>query len=132
MKTGSVPVPSLGVHASPLRYLDYLLVNTARAPVLTGTGVLARVPAPERYALHKLIVSQKRPKDASGRAKSLKDRQQAAALLGVLLVDAPEDLTEAWQDLVSRGTKGWELPARRTLKAMDKDLVETFSEMITG
>jgi hypothetical protein len=48
--------------------------------------VLVRVPVPERYAIHKLVVSQLRPK-ASG--KPGKDLRQAAILIEALVERFP-------------------------------------------
>ena len=126
-KASAALVPMMGAHADPIRFLDYLFVDTVPAVVLTGTGVLVRVPAPERYAVHKLIVARKRP--PGDRTKRAKDRAQAASLLEVLLLDAPEDVAEAWADLVKRG-KGWEQPARQTLKQLPDALTARFFEVV--
>lgn len=96
-------IRSLGVHATPLRYLDYLLEEVDDAAVLTNAGVLVRVPRPERFALHKLIVAQERGSGTRDRAR--KDVEQAAFLLRVLLDDRPDDLADAWANLVDRGTR---------------------------
>ncbi len=114
-KAGNVLLPVLGAHAKPLRFLDFLLGETVRAAVLTGSGVLVRVPTPERYALHKLIVAQRR--DASTRDKVPKDLGQAEALLRALLEDQPGDVEDAWADLVARGTR-WRRDAMRSLKQL--------------
>ena len=126
-KAAATLVPVMGAHAEPIRFLDYLFVDTVPAIVLTGTGVLVRVPTPERYAVHKLIVARKRP--AGDRTKRAKDRAQAASLLEVLLSDAPEDVAEAWSDLVKRG-KGWEQPARQTLEQLPETLTARFFEAV--
>src|SRR5215467_14278052 len=72
---------ALGTDAQPLRFLDFLIHDPVPAVLLHGCGVLVRVPSPERYAIHKLIVSRRRH---AGAAKSDKDLQQAEALLGAL------------------------------------------------
>jgi len=78
----AVAVPELGAHATGLPYLDYVLEETQPAMAMARTGCCAvRVPLPERFAIHKLVVSSLRV----GRdAKSLKDREQASALCAVL------------------------------------------------
>jgi hypothetical protein len=58
------------------------------------------VPAPARYAIHKLIVSRRR---SAGLAKSDKDLQQADALLAVLGQKRPEELRLAWIEAYGRG-----------------------------
>ena len=56
-----VPLPSLpGLGAQPLRFLDYLLYGEVPTVVLHGPGIAVNVPAPERYAVHKLIVATRR------------------------------------------------------------------------
>ena len=49
---------ALGTHAEPLRFLDFLIHAPEPAVVLHGAGILVSVPAPERYAVHKLIVDR--------------------------------------------------------------------------
>jgi len=62
----TVPVPELKAHAQGLPYLAYLLAASQEIPVLSSHGsVMVRVPVPERYAIHKLIVSQLRHKTSS-------------------------------------------------------------------
>jgi hypothetical protein len=66
--------------------------------------VLLNVPSPERFALHKLLVSAVRPSAMA--VKAQKDRQQALQLITVLLEEAPDGLAEAHADLIARGD-GW-------------------------
>ena len=96
-------LPALQAHAQPLRYLDYLIHQTEPAALLQGSGVLINLPPPERYACHKLLVSSLRT--GTGRSKIGKDVAQAAALIEILLEDRPDDLREAWNDLIARGPK---------------------------
>lgn len=95
-------LPALGTDAQPLRFLDFLIHDPLSAVMLHDTGIFVTVPAPERYALHKLIVSQRRH-DAS--AKRQKDIQQAEALLDVLAQRRPNELRLAWTDAWKRGGK---------------------------
>jgi hypothetical protein len=75
-------VPELNAHATALPYLRYLLVETQTGAAMSNHGIVAvRVPVAERFAIHKLVVSQLRV----GRPeKSLKDRRQAAILIAAL------------------------------------------------
>ena len=63
-------------------FLDYLIADSQPAAVPAGSGVLIRVPHPARFALHKLVISQRRP--AARTTRSRKDVAQAAAVLDVL------------------------------------------------
>jgi hypothetical protein len=78
----TLSVPELGAHGTALPYLRYLLSETQIAAALSSQGVAAvRVPVPERFALHKLIVAQLRV----GRSeKTQKDLKQAAVLIAAL------------------------------------------------
>ena len=118
-----IELPTLGTHAKALRFLHFLLADTLRASVLTGSGALVRVPTPERYALHKLIIAQRRT--STDRDKSEKDLAQAQALLEVLLEDRSDDLKDAWVDLVGQGKK-WITEAQKSLKRLPKSLQGPF------
>jgi len=93
-------LPALGTDAQPLRYLDFLIRDPVRAIVLHGPGVPVLVPAPEKFAVHKLILSLERP---PGAAKRDKDVAQAQALLLALLEKRPEELRLAWEEAHARG-----------------------------
>ncbi|HYU32323.1 MAG TPA: GSU2403 family nucleotidyltransferase fold protein [Thermoanaerobaculia bacterium] len=90
-------LPSLGVSAHPLRFLDYLIERPAQAVLVTGAGILVNVPDPARFAFHKLWISQRRP--VSEQTKAVKDLRQAGDLLEALLADRPGDLLVAWEAL---------------------------------
>ena len=96
-----VELPAIGVHARPLRFLDYVIHQPTQAAVLYRSGILVNVPQPARYAIHKLIVATRRPH--ASQAKSAKDTAQAAALIGVLAADRPDDLEEAFRQAQDRG-----------------------------
>jgi hypothetical protein len=98
-----VPVPELAAHATGLPYLTYLLADSQRAAVMSRAGCCAvRVPLPERFAVHKLIVSQLR----TGRgAKSGKDVQQAAVLCAALADTHPGAIETAVAAVPKPATK---------------------------
>ncbi len=81
-------MPALGdTAAQPLRFMDFLIYEPVRAVLLHGDGIPVLVPAPERYAVHKLIVSSQRlTGGADGTAKRDKDLQQSANLIEALEV----------------------------------------------
>ena len=97
------PLPAFQTDAEPLRFLDYLIHNPEPAVVLHDVGIYVLVPAPERYAVHKLIVSRRR---SGGTAKRDKDVQQSAALLDLLAQKRPNELKTVWQEAFQRG-KVW-------------------------
>jgi hypothetical protein len=89
----TIPVPELKAHAKGLPYLAYLLGTSQEVPILSPHGVvLVRVPVPERYAVHKLIVAQLRSKTS---AKPEKDLRQAATLIEALVERFPGAVEDA-------------------------------------
>lgn len=93
-------LPALQTDAQPLRFLDFLIHDPEPAVILHGAGIYVQVPAPARYAIHKLIVSRRRPE---GQAKRDKDLVQAEALLEALAEKRPHELKSAWQEAYERG-----------------------------
>lgn len=108
-------LPALGVHAQSLHHLNFLLAEPIPAAVTYRDGVLVQIPRPERFAIHKLIVADRRL-DGPDSLKALKDRLQAEFLVEVLASDRPGDLREALDDALSRG-KRWR---ERIMRSVDR------------
>lgn len=106
----------LGAGAAPLQHLAWLIEDAVRAVALWGSGVLVNVPQPARYAVHKLILAQRR--DASSRLKRAKDLAQARALIDALRTNDPFALEDALADARARGEKGWRRPIARSLQEL--------------
>ena len=88
----TIAVPELEAYAKGLPFLRYLLGESQQAPVLSPHGVvLVRVPVPERYSIHKLIVSQLRSRGS----KPGKDLSQAAVLIEAVVERFPGAIEEA-------------------------------------
>ena len=83
--------------AQPLAYLDYVLQMPERALFIDGGATLINVPAPARFAFHKLLVASLRP--ATFQTKAEKDVMQAAQVLEALIDARPGDLAPAWEAL---------------------------------
>ena len=105
------PLPSFQTDAEPLRFLDFLIHDPEPAVVLHNAGIYVLVPAPQRYAVHKLIVSRRR---REGETKRDKDIRQASSLLHVMAEKRPQELRAAWGEAYSRG-KTWRLLLREGL-----------------
>lgn len=103
-----VRLPAIGTDAQPLRFLDFLLYEEIPAVVLHNAGVLVNVPSPSRYALHKLIVAQRR---RTGAAKIDKDLHQAEAVLDAVASRRPAELKAAWHEAIQEGPKWRQLLA---------------------
>ena len=98
-------LPTLGVSARALRHLDYLLEDPVPAVSLYRSGVLVRIPRPERFAIHKLIVAERR-RGGPDSLKASKDRAQADFLIAALAEMRPDELALAYGEAMGRGP-GW-------------------------
>lgn len=106
-------IPGIGERVQALKYLEFALETSVEAVALYRHGALIRVPAPERYALHKLVVAALRT--GAFAIKADKDLEQACWLIEVLAEVRPHDLAEAWTDMQGRG-KAWRDLSARSLK----------------
>lgn len=112
------PLPALGVSVQALNYLDFLITEPIPALAPYRSGVLVQIPRPERFAIHKLIVADRRL-GGPDQARARKDRGQAAFLVQILAEDRPDDLREAWQEAISRGPR-WRERLAASLTRMPK------------
>jgi hypothetical protein len=108
-------LPALGVSAQSLHFLNFLIAEPIKAAALYRSGVLVQIPRPEAYAIHKLIVANRRA--GQDQLKSRKDRAQAALLIEALAEDRPDELREAYADAMDRGPQ-WRTHIAATLKRM--------------
>ena len=75
--------------------------------MLTRFGALVNVPSPERYAVHKLIVSVMRRDSGESAVKADKDIIQAGILIEALVAKRRlDDLAGAFLEAAERGP-GW-------------------------
>jgi hypothetical protein len=110
--------PQLGVTLQPLKFMEFSLENVQQAVLFAGDrSVVANVPQPARYALHKLLVYGER--EGTFATKSGKDLLQARLLLTYLKEHRAYEAKEAWADLIARGP-GWVRRARHGRAALDK------------
>lgn len=98
--------------AQPLAYLDYLLEMPEKAILIDGGAALVNVPAPARFAFHKLLVAARRA--AAFQTKAEKDVLQAARVLEVMVDHRPGDVPVAWGNLCDRGS-AWKKAVARGL-----------------
>ncbi len=100
---GPIKISTFKTVAEPLRYLDYLIESPQPAVVPFGIGVRVNVPDPGRFAIHKLVISQRRPMALA--AKSTKDINQAQQLLEALIDIRPGSLVVALAEAKKMGKK---------------------------
>ncbi|WP_028712981.1 MULTISPECIES: GSU2403 family nucleotidyltransferase fold protein [unclassified Paracoccus (in: a-proteobacteria)] len=109
-------LPALGVSAQSLHYLNFLIAQPIRVPLLYRAGFLIQVPRPERYAIHKLIVADRR-REGPDALKARKDRAQAEFLIEALAEERPEDLRDAYETAMGQGPS-WRARLAATLARM--------------
>ncbi len=121
-RTDATPMPlkQLSAGAAPLQYLRWLVDQPVEAVALWGSGVRVIIPAPARYAVHKLILAQKRLRTSG--EKRFKDLSQAESLIRVLQVADPFAIEDALDDARAQGDEGWAKPIGRSLAELRLDL----------
>lgn len=117
-------LPALRVNAQALNYLNFLIAEPIHAAAIYRSGVLVQVPRPEKYAIHKLIVADRR-RDGAGSLKSFKDREQAAFLIEAMAEDRPGDLHWAYTKALDTGPR-WRDHIANSLNRMaeSRDILE--------
>lgn len=112
-----MPLKKLAAGATPLHHLKWLIHEPVVAVAVAGPGIRVQLPQPARFAIHKLIVAQKRP--AGDRLKRGKDLQQARALIAILREIDPQPLGEALQSAFRQGKEGWKAPIQASLAELE-------------
>jgi hypothetical protein len=122
-----IAVPELGTHAVGLPYLGYLLAETQPGAVIARTGCCAvRVPLPERFAVHKLVVSQLR----TGReTKVEKDEHQATILLAAVSDLFPGAIADAVKALPKRAIKHFTKARAKVREALEAKAPRAWEEL---
>lgn len=111
-----IPLPNIAASATPLHYLEFLIKDATPAVALYGSGVRVKIPQPERYAVHKLIIAAQPERD---RAKRRKDLVQAKELIEALANDNSEALGVVMNEAAERGPK-WKAAMAASLVILDE------------
>lgn len=98
------PLPKLGINATTLRFLNFLSSNTIKVKVET---FYLDLPHPANFALHKLIIFQRRVKEE----KAIKDRNAAINILQALInkgesgviIQVFNSIPQKWQKKIIKG-----------------------------
>jgi len=110
-------VPELRAHATALPHLRYLLTGAREALLIGREGIIpVRVPRPEVFAWHKMLVSQLRTTTSE---KSAKDLLQATVVFAVLAEDAPDALESAFAAIPRAARTKTMAGARRVLTRLE-------------
>ena len=109
------PLPKLGVNAQPLQFLEILARDTITAKVEDFSVTL---PHPANFALHKLLISQRRPSPQ----KEEKDRDAAVQILEALISKSEQDtIKKVFQPLPAR----WQNKIKKALQALDNNEISS-------
>jgi hypothetical protein len=109
-----IPLEGLAAGAEPLQHLRWLIDQPVTAVALWGAGIAVRIPQPARFAVHKLIVAQRR--NPNDRIKRTKDLAQAGAMMDALASSDPFALEDAMEEARTQG--------RTWTAALDRSLAE--------
>jgi len=120
-------IASLDTYAEPVRFLDFLITDAQPAALVARGGILINVPAPARYALHKLVAAERRV--SAFHTKTRKDVQQAEQLIEVLARDRPGDLRGAWRAAGSQPPK-FRQQLRVGLSRLSMDVRSALEEVV--
>lgn len=130
-KTSSKPIhlSSLNTPAEPVRFLDFILAEIQPAVVVAKSGILVNLPTPARYAIHKLVTSQRRT--AAVQTKALRDIGQADQLISVLVKDRPGDLLLGWEAALEQ-PKRFMQQLRSGVKRLSRQTRDEFQKLLVA
>jgi len=98
-----VPMEELGTHAQAIPLLDFLIEDPIDSVILSPNQVIpVKIPAPERFVIHKLYSSQSRK---SARDKIRKDLDQSAVLAAAIEEETPGRLDDLYRALPTAGKR---------------------------
>lgn len=112
-----VPIGNLACSAAALSFQEYLVEEAIEVVALYGRGVLVKVPSPFRYAVHKLIVMQRRKRFDP---KKQKDLMQAQDLIDIFMANDEAALRDALAEARKRG-RAWKTAIEASLKDIGRD-----------
>ena len=123
-------MPALGgASAIPLRFFDYLIHEPQNSVLLHKYGIGVSVPAPERYAVHKLIVAARR--DKSSVIKRDKDIWQAGLLIETMSELRMQDqLSDAFAEAKGRGL-AWRDAIKDGIRMLRPSAVEAVEKILS-
>ncbi len=114
-------IPKLGINAQSLRFLDLLSENTIRVQV---EDFYLTLPHPINFALHKLIVSQRR----SEKGKAMRDKEIAIRIIRALITKREIMMIKKVFKSIHRKWQGIIINALRESKELE--ILEIFGNII--
>ncbi|MFC2160644.1 GSU2403 family nucleotidyltransferase fold protein [Acidobacteriota bacterium] len=110
------PLPQLGVNAQSLRFLEYLETNSMK---IESDHLILNVPHPAAFALHKLIISERRPKEE----KRIKERREAIHILNCLIEKGDKEIVKRLFESIPRR---WKTKVVNALRIADEERFTDF------
>lgn len=112
-----VVMKDLNLALEPLKFMEFSLEGTTQGCIFSAAGACTvNLPAPQRYAVHKLIIHGERP--PAERTKARKDLLQVASLAEYFQANGQErTFNAAWRDALGRGA-GWRKRALQGKEAL--------------
>lgn len=93
-------IPNLGINATPIRFLNFLTQDSIK---VTLDDFSMRLPHPCHFALHKLIIGQRR----TNKDKAAKDIQMAIDVLESIVTSGEADSIKKIFDILPSKWKGY-------------------------
>lgn len=113
-----IRVPKIGMNAQALRFLNFL---TSRTILVQIDGATVKLPHPANFALHKLIVSERRKNED----KMIKDRNAGLQVLRALIEKGEGALIRKTFESAPRG---WQ---QKILRVLDELKERSIIELLT-
>ena len=113
-----IRVPKIGMNAQALRFLNFLTSSTILVQI---DGVPVKLPHPANFALHKLIVSERRKNED----KMIKDRNAGLQVLRALIEKGEGALIRKTFESAPRG---WQ---QKILRVLDELKERSIIELLT-
>ncbi|MCJ7582736.1 MAG: nucleotidyltransferase domain-containing protein [Candidatus Aminicenantes bacterium] len=110
------PLPHLGVNAQSLRFLDFLEKNSMK---IESDHFLLNVPHPAAFALHKLMISERRLKEG----KRIKERRDAVHILNCLIEKGEKEIKKRFFESIP---KRWKTKVVNTLRIAEEERFNDF------
>lgn len=110
------PLPHLGVNAQSLRFLDFLEKNSMK---IESDHFLLNVPHPAAFALHKLMISERRLKEG----KRIKERRDAVHILNCLIEKGEKEIIKRFFESIP---KRWKTKVVNTLRIAEEERFNDF------
>jgi hypothetical protein len=116
-----VTLSGFGINAQPIRYLSLL---EEKLITVDYEGHMIKLPHPVWFAIHKLIISQRRPAKQLGKTEN--DIKQALAIWDMIVSMGKESMIK---DLLNDIPKGWLKLVKKALVSTDE--VDRLEKMMT-